>query len=295
MNIQEQNLKKLEELLDKQKKKIEERLRNGDYDGVITTSRTSLEGIFHHIYFILLGTPIPSRYNDLRDKFNLIKKLLSLDPNKQIDGKLKTIFRSISSIISQIEDITNIGGDKHFPLFIPKDCLANFLANLSRCFGEFLYSRLKFLYTQYPQEKVNLIYNALIKILDSPKRGWPREKLLKDEETNHLLLAFERDPYVIRVLINKFIGEYEIECFRENDIFFAVMRIFFEYLEKQDIEFIWRKCKDNDQTWPSCGHLLWFLFNVQKTKPEFISQEMNGWINKLEFREYINRIKNIDL
>lgn len=295
MNIQEQNLRKLKESLNEQERKIEKRLADKDYDGVITTSRTFLEGVFHHIHFILLGVHIPSGYNDLRDKFNLIKKLLSLDPNKYVDDRLKVICSSISSVISQIEDITNRAGDKHFPLLIPKEYSANFISGISQSLGNFLYNRLDFLYAQYSQEKVNLVYNSLIKILDSPKRGWPKENLLEDEEINLLLLTFEKDAYVIGILIDKFIGGYKIGCFRENDIFFAAMRIFFENLGKQNIDLIWKKCKDNNQTWPSCGHLLWFMLDAQKAKPESLSQEMKEWINKPEFKKEIEHIKNISL
>jgi len=282
MNIEEESLKKLEKSLQVAERKIQERIDKKDYEGAITASRTFLEGVFHNIYFILLGNPISPKYNDLRDKWNLIKKLLSLDPEKKSDQELKSLCYSISSMISQIENITNLSGDKHFTLLVPKEYLANFMAEISKSFSEFLYHRLKFLYNQYPQEKVDLIYNSLIKILDSHKRGWERDELLKDEEINNLFLAFEKDSFVIRKLIDKFIGEYEISQYRENDIFFAAVRIFFDFLSKEYVNLIWKKCKDNNQTCPPYGGLLSFMHDIQKLKPELLSQDMRKWINKLK-------------
>jgi hypothetical protein len=49
LDIQEENLKKLEKMLSSHKRKVKKRLRKGDYAGVITASRTYLEGVFHHI------------------------------------------------------------------------------------------------------------------------------------------------------------------------------------------------------------------------------------------------------
>jgi hypothetical protein len=60
---------------------------------------------------------------------------------------------SISSIINQIEEITNVAGDKHFPIIAPERYLAAFIARICITLGEFMYRRLQFLYTLYPQEK----------------------------------------------------------------------------------------------------------------------------------------------
>jgi hypothetical protein len=132
----------------------------------------------------------------------------------------------------------------------------------------------------------------LIKILDSYKRNLPTKELIKDRQINDLLSLFNKEPFVIRALIDKFISEYEIGSYRDNDIFFAAMRLFFDYLTKEDISSIWKKCKDNEQTHPPYGGLLKFMYDVSKRKPSFISQEIREWITIPDFKEYLNELEN---
>ena len=278
MNKGKQYLKTLKGKINQQKGKLNLRLKNKDFDGAITASKTFLEGVFEDIHVILLGQKINNKSNDLRDKYKFIKKLLRLDPGRQADEKLKSICGNISSLVSNIEDISNIEGDRHFTEIIPKKYLASFVVKISLTFSDFLYQRLKFLYKEYHPKKMNLIYERLVKILDSPKRAYSKKSLLEDQEINYLLSAFENDPYPTRMLLNKFISDFEIENYRKNDIFFAAMRLFSDYLEKDKVRAIFLKCKDNDQTWPPYGHLVEFLEEVQKTKPEFISEEIKKFI-----------------
>jgi len=273
-------LKRLEGKLGQQKGKLNIRLKNKDFDGAITASKTFLEGVFEDIHVILLGQKINTKCNDLRDKFNAIKKLLRLDPYRQSDEKIKSICGALSSIVSNIEDISNVNGDRHFSEITPRKYLASFVVKTSLNLAEFLYQRLKFLYKEYHPKRINVIYEHLVKILDSPKRAFSKKSLLEDEEINSLLSNFEKDPYVIRILISRFISDFEIENYRRNDIFFAALRIFSDYLEIDKVRAIFLKCKDNNQTWPPYGHLVDFLEEIEKTKPEFINEDMKEFIKE---------------
>jgi len=276
-------LKKLEEKLSQQKGKLNLRLKNNDFEGAITASKTFLEGVFEDIHLILLGQEIDSRHNDLRDKFKAIKKLLKLDPFQQSDEKIKSICGSLSSIISNIEDISNTHGDRHFTEITTKKYLASFIVKISLNLAEFLYQRLKFLYKEYHPQKINIIYESLVKILDSSKRLLTKDFLLRDKEINFLLSNFEKDPYAISILINQFISDFEIENYRKNDIFFAAMRIFSEYLRSDQVKAIFLKHKDNDQTWPPYGHLVNFLEEIKKAKPDFINEEIEQFIKDKKY------------
>jgi hypothetical protein len=273
---QQQYLRKIRGETERQRIKLKARIQGGDWDGAITSSKTFLEGIFENIHVILLGIDMPHNANDLRDKFNIIKKLLKLDPNKIADEKIKSIFGSISSIISNTEDLSNIAGDRHFPKIITKKSLATFMGNLSIFLAAFLYERIEFLYSQYPTEKTDLIYKKLIEILNSSKRALNKDNLLKDVEINYLLSAFDEDEYVIKIIINKFISDYEITRYRESDIFFASMRLFFDYLTQDNIKQLFIKCKDNDQ---ACG-LLEFLEQTHKVKADLLDEVMVDFLNK---------------
>jgi len=292
MNKGKLYLKTLKGKINQQKGKLNLRLKNKDFDGAITASKTFLEGVFEDIHVILLGQKINNKSNDLRDKYKFIKKLLRLDPSRQADEKLKSICSNISSLVSNIEDISNIEGDRHFTEIIPKKYLASFVVKISLTFSDFLYQRLKFLYKEYHPKKMNLIYERLVKILDSPKRAYSKKSLLEDQNISQLLSIFESDPYAIRILINKFISDFEIENYRRNDIFFAAMRLFFKHLEKDKIKAIFLKCKDNGQTFPPFGHLVSFLFAVKNLKPnDFLEEEMEIFINKLSSEDRKKELK----
>ena len=123
-----------------------------------------------------------------------------------------------------------------------------------------------------------MIYKRLIEILDSSKRALIKESLIKDAEINYLLSSFDEDEYVIKILINKFISDFEITSYRKSDIFFASMRLFFDYLTQDNIKQLFIKHKDNDQ---ACG-LLEFLEQTRKGKADLLSEAMIDFINKSE-------------
>ena len=282
--------KNLKDSMNRYAQKLDERLRNKDYDGVITISKTYLESAIDYFSdFLLEDVDNPIKKKQLPDKFHYLKKFVRLYPEKETNDKMKAILDSLSKIVGNLHFVANELGDRHSSLLLPKPYEAKFIADLSKIFVEFLYERINFLYHTYPDSTKNYIYKKLIRILNKgSNRNLSRGDLLKLEGIKNLFSTFENDPYILNILKNKFIRDYEIESFRENDIFFSAMRLFFDSLTKKDVRNVFQKCKDNDQTFPLWGHLISFLFAVKKLKPsDFWDKEMENFIGKVSFKETI--------
>jgi len=280
--------------MNRYEQKLDERLKNKDYDGVITISKTYLESAIDYFSeFLLEDADNPVKRQQLPDKFSYLKKFIKLYPEKQTDNRIKAIFDSLSKIIGNLHSIADELGDRHSSFLLPKPYEAEFIADLSKIFTRFLYKRINFLYQTYPDSTKNYIYKKLIEILNKgSNRNLNREELFKLEEIKNLFSTFENDHYVHSILKNKFIRDYEIKDYRENDIFFAAMRLFFDNLTKKDIENIFQKSKDNDQTHPPFGHLVSFLLAVKDLKPnDFLEKEMEVFINNFPSEEQENELK----
>ncbi|GIW67001.1 MAG: hypothetical protein KatS3mg095_0899 [Candidatus Parcubacteria bacterium] len=284
MNIEkEEHLRKIKENLEEIKRKMDLRYKNNDFDGVVTLSKTYLEGVMEEIFYLLCEKPMEVKNNDLRDKWNIIKKMVYLDPNKVTHDELKTICGSISSIISSVENLANFLGDRHFSIYKldeTKKYTAEFIMNLTLLMAEFLYKRLEFLYIEFPENIILSFYEKLIKILDSEKRNYTRKELISNDLIKKWFYIFDKEQFVIEHIKIKLIEDFKIDSFRDNDIFFSAMKILFEYLNKEDINKIWLKCKENNQTYPPYGHLFEFLYFVKNTKPEYINKEQEEFIKK---------------
>jgi len=280
--------------MERYRRKLDERLKNKDYDGVITISKTYLESAIDYFSeFLLEDADNPVERQQLPDKFSYLKKFINLYPERQTDNRMKAILDSLSKIIGNLHSIADELGDRHSSFLLPKPYEAEFVADLSKIFARFLYERINFLYHAYPDSTKNYIYEKLIRILNKgSNRSLSREELLKLEEIKNLFSAFENDPYILNVLKNKFIRDYEIGSYRENDIFFAAMRLFFDSLTKKDVRNVFQKCKDNDQTFPLWGHLVSFLFAVKKIKSkDFLEKEMEDFVNNFSLEDKKNELK----
>ncbi len=138
--------------------------------------------------------------------------------------------------------------------------------------ADFLYGRLQREY----QGKENL-FEGLIAVLDSDnKRALSGDELRADPAIAAILEKC--DEYIISLLKDKFIEDYQIDSFKQNDIFFAGMRIFFDKLSKSYFEKIYNKCKDNNQTLPPYGGLKYFMNDVLQKKPDYLSKVHNDFL-----------------
>jgi len=292
--MKDKTIKDFKELTNYYKEKLEKRLSVDDYDGVVTMAKTYLESAIDYFSDFLLGDSANSlKKKQLLAKFNYLKKVIKLCPEKEVDNKIKSIFDSLLKIIVSLDSIANELGDRHSSLLLPKRYEAKFILSVSEILVDFLYERINFLYDKYPNETTNHIYEKLIKILDkSNNRDLSRKDLLEIGEIKSLFRAFGEDPYIVSVLKDKFIRDYEIENYRANDIFFAGMRLFFDNLNERDIVNIFRKCKDNPQAYPPYGHLLSFLFAVKKIKSEcFLESKMKEFIDGFDKKTKMDELK----
>lgn len=234
-----------------QYEKIDRKIKEEDFSGVITNSRTLIECVIGDIYKRIIGIELEPLGN-LQDGYKKIKILLRLNPDSTSNEAFKSILRSFVTIVDGLDRLSNQMGDRHRPFTKAERNYAVFCANSAKTFVNFLYGVLEYQYGQ----KENL-YNRFIEVLDSNKRIFSREELLADREISKLLE--KTDPYLRGVLKKKLISDYQINSFRQSDIFFAFLRILFDVLVLEDISEIFKKCKENDQ---ACG--LYSFFNICK-------------------------------
>ena len=140
-------IKNLKDSMERYERKLDERLNNKDYDGVITISKTYLESAIDYFsQFLLEDVDNPIERQQLPDKFSYLKKFINLHPEKQTDNRMKAILDSLSKIIGNLDFITNELGDRHSSFLLPRPYEAEFVADLSKIFARFLYERINFLY-----------------------------------------------------------------------------------------------------------------------------------------------------
>lgn len=256
--------------LHEQIKKCEDKLLGEDYGGAITNARTFVEGVFGDIHERITGKRLPDS-GDLKDDFKKIQRLLNLSKEQQSDDAAKGLISSIGGLLHNLEVISNKMGERHRPLEKPLRHHAKLCVDAALLICDFLYSSLDCQYGASTD-----IYERLIRALDSEIRLMPREELL----SNRLIkgIVGRLDEYTSRIIIDRLIEEFVIPTFsgyKNNDIFFAALRIFLDHIEQKDLKQIMTKCKENNQ---AVGLPL-FLNLIQKERPEIIiEQEVQSYL-----------------
>lgn len=207
--------------------KIDKRLRDEDYSGAVTSSRTLIEYTIKDIYSQITGDTI-DKIDDLQDGFKKIQKLLKLDFDKTIDDNKKKILRSFVTIINSLAPLFNSLGDRHGSKSSAGRNTALFCTDSTKIFVNFLYGRLQDIHGLYPS-----LFEKLIKCLNSDLRLKTKKELLADKSINEIISFC--DEYIIGFLIDKHIDETTIDSFRESDIFFAFLRIFSNSLKEAQL------------------------------------------------------------
>ena len=254
-----------------QLKKCTDKIVRNDYEGAVSSARAFIEGVFFDIYKRITGEEMPQS-GDLPDKYKLIKNLLKLSQEQSPDKSFKSICDGFSKIVHAIDNLSNSIGDRHVPSTKPELYEVEFCINSAKIMADFLYGRLQREY----QGKENL-FDGLIAVLDSDnKRALSGDELRADPAIAAILEKC--DEYIISLLKDKFIDDYQIDSFKQNDIFFAGMRIFFDKLSKSYFEKIYNKCKDNNQTLPPYGGLKYFMNDVLQKKPDYLSKVHNDFL-----------------
>jgi len=137
--IQCQKIKKLDHnFIQEQIKKSQYKLDKGDYDGVITNTRSLVESIQEEI-INKSGEKIPEYDGDLIKLYKVTKKVLNLDPaQKKLSEILKQILSGLITSINGLSGLSNKMGDRHARRYKPEKHHAKLMINSAFTFCEFL-------------------------------------------------------------------------------------------------------------------------------------------------------------
>ncbi len=245
-----------------QLKKCEERIAQNDYDGAISASRSLLENVFADIYQKATGEKV-RKGGSLIDLYKVVKNLLNLSDDKYSNEAIKAILRSLAAMVEGLDNLSNDMGDRHIRPVAPQRRHAQLCVNTAKTLTTFLYDTFESRF----QGQDN-IYQQLIGVLNSNVRLLPYDKLLEHRGVQAVYAL--TDPNIRNVLKKAFIDEYDVDSFRDSDIFFAAMRILRDELKASDMRAIYKAHKNNDQ---ACG-LRRFVLEINDFNPELLSSGM---------------------
>ncbi|MCK9351632.1 MAG: abortive infection family protein [Candidatus Paceibacterota bacterium] len=237
----EKNIEIQYKFLKEQLAKSQKLFDKGDYSGVLTCVRSSIEAATFDIYRRITGEEIYGT-GSLGEDYKKVKNLLNLAPENKTNAHAKKLTSSLISIIDSIDELSNQMGDRHVQKVIPERHHALLCLNSGRSVVGFLYSSLTFQY----KEK-NTLYREIIDFLyEGTNRFKPREFLLDQPK---LKFIFSRcDEFTKGLIKKKLISEFEINHFKDNDVFFKVLELLGN-VTKKDITLVQNKCLGNNQ----CG------------------------------------------
>ena len=227
------------EFVKRQIEKCNSKLKDADYDGAITNARSLVEGILGEIYQKCTGE-ILEETGDLLKDYKKVKDLLNLSEKQYIQESIKGIIRSFYGIIQSIDTLSNRMGDRHRPLIKPERHHAKLVVDSAVTISDFLFSSM-----EYQSNRKNSFLNRLLEVLDSEKRFFSRQQFQEDEEIQELIST--SDVYLRRLVKEEFNNRFKVHSYRQNDIYFSVMRIFFDELNAEDIVAIYIESQTNDQ------------------------------------------------
>jgi len=243
-----------------QLEKCDLKLREADYDGAISSARSLVEGVLGEISLKCTGNRLEDS-GDLLGDYKKVKDLLNLSEEKITNECLKGIIRSLNGIIQNIDTLSNKMGDRHRPIISPAGHQAKFVVDSAKAISDFLFSTM-----ESQSNRINSFLDQLLEILNSEKRFFTREQLLNDSDIKDLLLT--SDIYLRQGVKDEFFKRFEVDSYRKSDIYFAVMRVFFEELTVDDVIEIFLESVRNDQM------IGWEEFNKEllSQKPELLGQ-----------------------
>ncbi len=121
--------------------KIDKNLESGDYDSVLTQSRTLLEEVF--IYALEKRGVEANTRGNIRRLYKLVKQNYNMDQSKFEDERVKEILSGLEKIIVAISEFRNNNGDAHglgSKRNTIKEHHARLVANSAKSLGEFMIS-----------------------------------------------------------------------------------------------------------------------------------------------------------
>jgi len=125
--------------IDKQIKKAENKIKEGDYDGAITNARSLLEAVLPEIEKTLDVSP-PQYDGDLPKLYKRVQKLLNLEPSRpDVEGPLKQVLSGLVSIVGGMAGLSNRMGDRHVRSYKPAKHHAVLVVNTAKTMANFLF------------------------------------------------------------------------------------------------------------------------------------------------------------
>lgn len=245
-------------------------MRDEDYSGAVTSSRTLLEYTFKDIYYQITGDNL-EKIDDLQDGFRKIQKILKLDYDKNSHESKRKILASYVTIISSLSPLFNTLGDRHASKSTAHRNTALFCTDSTKIFVNFMYGRMQDIHGIYPS-----IYDRLIKLLDSELRLKEKEIILSDKYILDIVSLC--DDYLSGLLLKRHINEASINSFRESDIYFSFLTIFSDIISENNLLEILEKHKHNSQ---AIG-MKKFLDNLRKENAEIFSDKVSELINEFD-------------
>lgn len=249
-----ENIEKIgREFAVEQLNKCEQKVKNGDYDGAITNSRSLIEDIIADIYKTISGGEL-EKSGDLKEDYKKIKSLLNLSTEKEADNNIKQILRGFVSIIDGIDSLSNKMGDRHRRQVKPERHHAKLCVNSAKIISDLLYD-----IVDYQFNRRNQLIDKLLLILNSKKSS---DLLRYDTFKNYIhSLSYEEiikeprvidfinklDTYQKRLIIDGLIQNYQINCWDDDSRFFKSLYLLKEYLTLSDKDKIINKLHGNSQ------------------------------------------------
>ncbi|MCK5061196.1 abortive infection family protein [Candidatus Parcubacteria bacterium] len=233
--------------------KSETKIKNNDYDGAITNSRSLIEDVIADIYCIVTKSEL-KKSGDLKSDYKLIKDLLNLAPEKHSNDSIKQIVRSFTTIIDGVDSLSNQMGDRHRRRVKPERHHAKLCVNSAKVITDFLYDTI-----EYQAKQKEALITQLIDLLNSDKRkrvthydsfqntirSLPRDELLNEIKVKEYIKKI--DVYSRRMIIEELINNFEIRCWDDNDRFFGAMYILRKGITTDDVNRIKSKFTGNNQ------------------------------------------------
>lgn len=126
--------------LDEQRRKCDDKLREGDWDGAITNARSMLETVLTDIERAV-DPHAPDYDGDLGRLYKRVQKLLALEPSRpDLDTPLKQVLTGLSSIVTGIAGVSNKIGDRHVRKYAPARRHAVLVVDSAKTLASFLVS-----------------------------------------------------------------------------------------------------------------------------------------------------------
>lgn len=252
-------------------KKCRDKIKNNDYDGAITNARSLVEDVLADIYGKIRKEEM-LKTGDLLKDYKQIKDLLNLSDDKFANDSIKSLLRGFNAIIYGLDSLSNQMGDRHRRMIKPIKHHSELVVNSAFTIINFLYETF-----YYQEKKKDDLIKELIKILDTDIRFFSREELLEQKDIKKFLSKC--DIFLKNIIKEWLIDNYEINHFKESDIYFSSLFVLFDSLNEEDVKKIFKRHKKNNQ---ACG-LKPFLKEIFKEKPEFIkNREIEEFIKNNE-------------